>query len=184
MNLIVRQAQNGDENRIAEIHISAWQKAYAGIMEDNFLASLKLGEIIDLWHQSITQVSLGSLAVVEKNGIIEGFSVFGPASDKELQGGMASELVAINICPKYWRSGMGGKLLDYVINELLSRGYEFVYLWVATENKRARAFYQAYGFICENLTKINERFSGIEETRYVLKLVTNKPLELAPNSCG
>jgi len=184
MNLRVRQAQEGDENRIAEIQINAWQQAYAGIMADNYLASLELGEISELWHQSITQFSLGSLAVIEKNGIIEGFSVFGPARDKELQGGMASELVAINICPNYWRSGIGGKLLDYVINELASRGYEFVYLWVATENKSARAFYQAYGFICDNFTKINERFSGIEETRYVLKLVTNKPQELAPNSCG
>ena len=53
--------------------------------------------------------------VIEENGFIVGFSVFGPARDKELENKNCGELVALNILPEYWGNGFGSELTKYVI---------------------------------------------------------------------
>ncbi len=171
MAFLVRKARGGDEHRIAEICIGAWQSAYAGIMAEEYLNSLSVEESSTQWHRTIREPGLGSYIVVETSGVVEGFAVFGPARDSKLKGEGASELVAINISPNQWRSGLGWELMNYIERDLSSRGFKCIYLWVATENRRARAFYSAYGFVRENITRVNQRFSNIEETRYCFQLV-------------
>jgi len=51
MNL-VRPMTLADAERVAEIHVQAWQVAYRGILPDEILDAIKLEERVALWRDT------------------------------------------------------------------------------------------------------------------------------------
>lgn len=147
--------------------MAAWRRAYAGIMPQDVLDSLNISERTAMWRRTFESRGKGSYIVVEVDGSVEGFAVYGPARDEDLDSDEAAELVALNVNPEAWSEGLGGALLRQVIQETSDCGCHTLYLWVATRNTRAIAFYEKHGFISENKTKSDPKHSNIHERRYV-----------------
>jgi len=58
--IVVRKASVKDAKRMAEIHVSAWRAAYAGIMTANYLANLKVSDREAMWKkEESTEFSWG-----------------------------------------------------------------------------------------------------------------------------
>ncbi len=163
----VRKAKVGDEARMAEIQVAAWQRAYSGIMSPALLDALDISQKTDMWRNALKRASKGSYIVAEINGRVEGFAVFGPARDQDLDESESAEIVSINIDPDKWGYGLGRSLASSMIDRLSTDGFGSIYLWVVEQNERAIRFYQRNGFIREGNIKADHKHSGIQELRLV-----------------
>ena len=50
------------------------------------------------------------------------------------------------VAPDHWGMGLGGRLVDALLTEARTRGYERVQLWTQADNSRARRLYEGRGF--------------------------------------
>lgn len=50
------------------------------------------------------------------------------------------------VVPDYWGMGLGGRLLDALLDEARSRGYDRTQLWTHADNPRARRLYEGHCF--------------------------------------
>ena len=50
------------------------------------------------------------------------------------------------IAPEYWGRGIGGRLVDALLTQARSRGYDRAQLWTQSDNARARRLYEGRGF--------------------------------------
>lgn len=157
-----------DAPQLARIHCLAWQAAYVGIMPANFLASLEVSSATERWRAILTDAS-GVVKVCERASGIVGFCSFGKSRDDDAEPNQA-EIYSINVHPNEWRRGVGRELTSHAVADLRQRGFGPVTLWVASENGRARRFYEALGFSEEGRSRVEALRPSvlIPETRYVL----------------
>jgi ribosomal protein S18 acetylase RimI-like enzyme len=50
------------------------------------------------------------------------------------------------VAPDHWGRGVGGRLVDALLTEARSRGYDRAQLWTQADNARARRLYEGRGF--------------------------------------
>lgn len=53
---------------------------------------------------------------------------------------------AVFVAPERWGDGLGGELVDAVLSEARSRGYDRAQLWTNAQNDRAHRLYERRGF--------------------------------------
>ena len=53
----------------------------------------------------------------------------------------------IFVAPDHWGRGIGGRLVDALLPEARSRGYDRAQLWTQSDNMRARRLYEGRGFV-------------------------------------
>ncbi|RPJ13143.1 MAG: GNAT family N-acetyltransferase, partial [Actinobacteria bacterium] len=74
-----------------------------------------------------------------------GFAVTGPSEDADA-GERTAELYAIYLDPEQLGTGLGRRLLEHAVEDLRSRRFDTVTLWVLETNERARRFYEVAGW--------------------------------------
>ena len=57
------------------------------------------------------------------------------------------------VAPDYWGRGIGGRLVDAMLREARSRGYDRAQLWTQSDNARARRLYEGHGFVLSGREK-------------------------------
>ncbi len=172
MEVFVRKAELGDAASIAKVHVAAWQAAYVEFMGNDFLNSLSVEQKKEQWVNALRQSGPGKYLVAEVENEVQGFAVFGPARDSDLDKS-ASELVALNVHPKFWRQKLGASLLKRVIENVSQECYESVHLWVIKGNSPAIELYERSGFEYSGASKSDSHHSGkaLHELRYSKSLV-------------
>lgn len=75
----------------------------------------------------------------------------------------AAELIAIHSLPESWGTGIGEAMLTKALDQIGNRP---VFLWAFRDNRRARRFYEKYGFHWDGSQRISQ-FDGALEVRYV-----------------
>ena len=48
----MRDARAGDVDEIGRVHVRAWQAAYRGVMPDEYLDGLEIGDRVAMWSAS------------------------------------------------------------------------------------------------------------------------------------
>jgi GNAT superfamily N-acetyltransferase len=145
--LEIRDARPADAARIAEINADGWRAAYAGMIDDDRLASIDVEEWARTVRGNLDQLAEGSFSLVaERDGEIAGSCfVVSPPRDEDLGPGFA-ELVAIYVDPRSWRQGVGTALLEAAHARAASSGSTEMSLWTLTKNAPAQAFYERHGW--------------------------------------
>jgi len=136
---IIREIQPNDIGHVSRIYARSWKAAYAGLVPQAYLDDLKE----DRWSPILAKSGFTSLVLLDDGRYI-GTSSFGSARDETLPGW--GEIVSIYLMPQYYGQGYGEKLLDAVVSSLAQEGYADIYLWVLSENRRARRFYEKHHF--------------------------------------
>lgn len=132
--------------RIAQIHVEVWQKAYRGLIPDQFLDSLDTRNREAYWRGVIRdgrdQVFIGH----DANDIF-GFCSIGPTRDSDLQGSF-SELMTLYVLPEHWGSDVGNQLIQRAHQTCIDDSglATNCMLWVLKDNRRARSFYAKHGY--------------------------------------
>jgi ribosomal protein S18 acetylase RimI-like enzyme len=55
-------------------------------------------------------------------------------------------IAMVFVAPERWGAGIGGLLLDELLAQARSRGYEWAQLWTHADNPRAQRLYEGRGF--------------------------------------
>jgi len=159
----VRPTRFEDARRLAEIHVETWRATYPGVMPQQLLDDLSVDERERMWRRWLPDERFGTFAA-ESEGRVVGFVTVGPSST--LAG--AGELHAIYVAPDAQGTGAGLALMRAAVEWLAERCEEAI-LWVATENPRARSFYERFGWVADG-ERVDQSWPGasVPETRYRL----------------
>ena len=159
----VRPARPEDARRIGEILVDTWRATYVGVMPQDVLDSLSVERRTADAEQWIAHPDTRAF-VAEEDGELLGVVNVGPSWSTPGDG----ELYAIYVLPEAHGTGAGPALMEAGVAALAGR-WSAAILWVATDNPRARRFYEREGWIVDG-ERVDDSIPGasVHETRYRL----------------
>ena len=167
--MAVRRARTDDASRIAEIHVRSWQRAYQGLVPQDYLDGLDPAARTGRWAQSLAKSDWshgGTLIVADDDGLMLGFANAQACRDEDADTSVA-EVWAIYVAPDAYGKGYGRELMTATLDYLAELAYAQVTLWVLDTNGRARLFYEAAGFGADGAVKVDDsRGFPLREVRY------------------
>ena len=107
MSVVVRNVEPGDAAALAAVHAGAWLAAYRGLMPDAFLDGISVEEWQARWADRLGGAELPPVRVAVRDGAIVGFCLTATPSRDADTGDDFAEVVALNVHPGAWRSGVG-----------------------------------------------------------------------------
>jgi GNAT superfamily N-acetyltransferase len=139
----VREARLSDAEGIARAHVASWKTSYRGILPDEVLDRIDVGQRVDTRRRILRDRSMLQLVAYDvSQGDIVGFCDAGPSRRHAQYGG---ELYAIYLLHHAKRHGLGTEMLERVREWLVANDRHSMVVWVLDNNQHARAFYEALG---------------------------------------
>jgi ribosomal protein S18 acetylase RimI-like enzyme len=148
---VIRSARPDDAPAIARVHVDSWRETYAGIVPDDFLASLSYERREGMWRSGLEHPAWkGVLFVAEdpEHGVV-GFVAGGPPQEGDEE--FSCELWALYLLRAHQGRDIGRQLFRRFTSEMASRGHSSMLLWVLAENPTT-GFYERMGGV-----KVRER---------------------------
>lgn len=139
--MLIRKAKIQDAEDIAKVHIDTWRTTYKGIVPDEKLDNMSLERDIEMQKKFISKEEVITL-VCEIEGKVIGFACCGERRDGPEK--FTGELYGLYILKEYQGRGIGNRMVEDVVDELKSRGYNSMLLWALEENSSCR-FYEKLG---------------------------------------
>lgn len=151
--LSIRPATPEDASEIAQVHVDSWRTTYAGIVPDEYLATLNKAERATQWQEWLTRDIPVYVAALDGKvvGFISGGSIREPIETYD------AELYAIYLLQPAQGQGIGRQLLHQVVTSLRSKGFKSMVVWVLEQNP-AKHFYIRTG--AQLLTSKNIEIGG------------------------
>jgi GNAT superfamily N-acetyltransferase len=140
----IRDANPEDALAVARVHVRAWQAAYRGLIDDEFLDRLRPEDRAAGYTFGRDDPASPHTVLAETEGEVWGFATTGPCRDDDA--GRAGEIYALYVDPPRWRTGIGRRLLAAATARLRGDGYVDGVLWVLRGNEGAERFYEAAGW--------------------------------------
>lgn len=137
----IRLAALSDTKGIAKVHVDSWRSTYTSIISNEYLNNLSYEGREKLWEENMAK---NKVYVAESEaGEIVGFSTGGNERSGKYTG-YSGELYAIYILKEYQGQGIGKKLIDPVIEDLIKLDIYSMIVLVLEQNS-SRYFYEAIG---------------------------------------
>ncbi len=140
---------------MARIHVDTWRTSYAGIVPDEHLANLSYERAQAGWmeHLSNPQGETHAFVAEAPSGQIVALTSCGPLH--EALAGFDGELYVLYVLKPFQGMGYGRLLVKRVVEDLVSRGFHSMVIWVLKDNP-ARRFYERLGgrMIAEKVVEI------------------------------
>lgn len=162
---VIRRPVRGDAAELADVHVRVWKATYPGLVDRDKLDALTAADRTHRWERI-----LADLDGQERGGVrtrcaldaatsrIVGFATGGTARDDSAPSD--TQLWSLNVLPEHHGTGVAAALMEAVI------GTGGAYLWLATGNGRALAFYRKHGFELDGAVQVDEEWS-CHESRMV-----------------
>ncbi len=147
----VRRATAADIPALAAVQLASWRRAYADLLDADYLARLRVAALAEAWREAFARLSSAppgeAILVAEARGVC-GYCHVGaaPGDPTRLPGRESGEVFSIYVHPRLWGEGVGRALLGRAEAALTEEGFAWGTLWVLEDNARARAFYEAAGW--------------------------------------
>ena len=144
----VRVAWADDAQAIAEVQVTAWRAAYAGLLPAAELDALEAARLAAGWHASLVQPRDARnrvLVALDRNRIV-GFAVLSPAADPDCDPVADGELADLTVLPAERGRGHGSRLQQAAVETLAADRFTRAVTWVATGQDDLRAWLAAAGW--------------------------------------
>ncbi len=139
-----------DIDAVADVHVSSWRFAYAGLIPQPYLDGLSVEGNAERRRArfAVGDERVENLVAEDAAGEVVGWACLGPYRDDEGVGGMErdGEMYALYLRPGHIGHGIGHLLTEAVTRRAAERGFLWLRLWVLEGNERARRFYERAGF--------------------------------------
>ncbi len=147
----IRKAVIEDAIGIGKVHVEAWQETYKGLLCEEYLNSISVGEKTKKWKEIIQDDVKTERILVIENELrdIVGFAFYGVNNEKEYE--YDGDLHAMYILKAYQNRGYGSKIIKIAVKELVDLGCNSLIIWALKYNPYCR-FYEKIGGI-----KVGER---------------------------
>lgn len=144
----IREANAGDADAIADVHVRCWKDAYPGLVPSSMLDGLSVEGRAIWWQKALTASprpdNLTVFVAVQSDGQITGFGACGQQRSDELDTtAFDGEFQSIYVIAAVQRQRIGKRLMIDMATCLSKSGYRGASLWVLRDNHRARQFYEA-----------------------------------------
>ncbi|SEG38731.1 Ribosomal protein S18 acetylase RimI [Nonomuraea solani] len=170
MSFHIRTALPDDADAIETVRMATWRVAYAGVMPRSLLDGLEVRpEQVRARSEALATGSASGMVAV-RDGLLQGFSLYGPSRDDDIPG---MEVYALYVLPAEFSTGMGRALMTATMEEITAAGCPEAGLWVLAENARARRFYERYGFTPSGRT-VRRGDPPLDEVHYRLPLAGSR----------
>jgi ribosomal protein S18 acetylase RimI-like enzyme len=164
----IRRAQIADAETVAKIHVASWDVAYRGIMPDDVIARTDVAYRTHLWNQRLGD-GAWPVFLLEDEGQTVAFCHMYPTHDPDDDPKSVGHITSVHVLPHLRGRGYGRRLIDHVVAEFRRRKFREITLWVLEENRKARIFYDTYGFRPDGGKKTYPN-TAVPEVRYRLTL--------------
>ena len=145
MNVTYRTATAADVETIDRTFRTSFCDTFAHLYRPEDLNAF-LGKFTrEAWLGEIKD-SAYVFRLAEDDGRPAGFLKLGPLSLPVEPAGKAIELRQLYVLKDWQGAGIAKELIDWFLAEARERGADEIYLTVYVDNRRARRFYERYGF--------------------------------------
>ncbi len=151
MDYQIRTVTNEDSKTLADIQTTSWRSAFRGILSDEDLGRLTNVEKANNMYCRLLNEGKGHGYIGEVDGKAHCIAWWDRSRDADMP--EYAEIICIHSLPDNWRKGYGSQMMDRLLADIRAAGYHKVMLWVFTDNRRARAFYEAKGFTATEKVK-------------------------------
>ena len=167
-NIIIRNVKKEDLWSVSSIVVEGWKSAYRGIIDDEFLDSLK---VEDNYNKRLKDYQENGFIVAEIDNEVVGFCRYtiNNLFSQDVKD-IDCELCAIYVKPNMKRQGIGKALFQYVIQEQKKNKNQKMVLWCLKENYNSRKFYEKMGGILFGENEIEKGGKKYKEVGYKYNL--------------
>ena len=130
----------GELGEVAAFVNDGWRAAYAGVLDDEFLANLTTD---DQAARIRRHLDMGVRAWVVRDTRLAGMAMAGPSLEEFFESD--GELDMIYVRPDLIGAGMGHELFAHACRHLVEAGFGAVVLDIFVGNERAMRFYRRHG---------------------------------------
>lgn len=164
MSFYIRSAVPADAAKCADIHMRSWIFAYKDFIPMDIIESHNARRPV-MWNELlVNSEDIHYVAVLDN--IIIGIITINPPYEGDLPE-TACELSGLYLDPDYVGKGYGRFSMDWIKQEIFSRGYNMISLWVFDKNIRAKVFYEKCGFRPDG-KRSESGIDGLLKERYIL----------------
>lgn len=144
-NVVLRRANVADASAIAALRVESWRASYTGVIPDSYLDNMRVDDSTELWLRILSAPGDKATAVfvAEIDHEIVGFSAGMMLNEKKFD--FDAELTATYLKPAAQDQGLGTRLVRMVADSFRTLGANGLVVWVLSENKVARQFYEKLG---------------------------------------
>jgi len=143
MNPIIRHAKLSDAAGIANVQVASWRTTYKGLIADELLDKLSVTQKTRERQDRLLYPPAGSVTyVAEQGGEIVGFATGG--RERSENPTYTGEIYALYLLQTHQGLGIGRKLVQAVVRDLLAQGLASLLILVLKDNP-ARGFYERLG---------------------------------------
>jgi ribosomal protein S18 acetylase RimI-like enzyme len=167
--VVIRRAVLDDADVLADLHVRAWQEAYAGLLPQAYLDGLAADQRATMWRRLLAVGATPCVHVAVDGPAAVGFVTVDRSRDDDALDA-TGEVGAIYARASVWGRGVGRQLMDVGLEELRARGCVDATLWVLDTNHRARRFYELGGWTADGAIKA-DRIGGADVTEVRYRLV-------------
>lgn len=167
MQIVRATADKADD--IGYVHAMSWKEAYRRIVPEEFLDNFTPEKRADAFRRTISS-GCDESYIAYLNNKPMGMLVIGKSKDDYVNENVG-EIYAIYLLADYWGKYYGKQLMDFAISRLKELSYRKVALWVLEENKRARTFYEKYGYVSDGAKKEINLRKPLIAIRYVYTIM-------------
>lgn len=160
----VRPAEVADAAAIARVHVESWRSTYAGLLPDDFLASLDQAGYDERWRRVLEGGASRVYVATNGGGDVVGFASAG--RERAGESGYEGELYAIYVLSAAQRQGHGRRLVRAVVGGLRELRLRDMIVWVLRDNAGARDFYERLGGVYVRTQPITIGSSTLDEVSY------------------
>lgn len=172
--LRIRDAVTADAKEIEAVHYSSREAAYGERVPEWPPSGPDQAGRIARWERWLANTEISCL-VRETGGSIVGFCTVRPSPDADADRSAVAEMPTLYVRPDAWRKGHGRALCAAGLERAVERGFRGLTLWVLEVNTPACAFYEAFGFRFDGVTKIDmSSRDGLVARRYRLDLAERR----------
>ena len=151
MEVHIRKVKQGDADTLGYIQTESWKAAFKEIIDAEMLDKCTNIDKARLMYQRLLDDNKGNGYILTVDNKSHCIAYWDKVRDLELA--LKAELICIHSLPDNWHKGFGSKMMDMVLDDIKKSGYFEVVLWVFKDNLRARAFYEAKGFVLNDVAK-------------------------------
>jgi 3-deoxy-manno-octulosonate cytidylyltransferase (CMP-KDO synthetase) len=137
-----RRASKEDVPAVAKAHVESWQKSFPGIAPQEFLDEMSVETREQAFKQAFEKPGYKMFVAEDSERGIVGFADFGAPDVKNSR--YEAALYAIYLLQEYQRQGIGENLFRLCQKEMISDGFNSMYL-DALEASPYRSFYEKMG---------------------------------------
>jgi ribosomal protein S18 acetylase RimI-like enzyme len=145
MTLTYRDAEPGDAAALRELFAESFVETFGHLYRPADLQEFLDGNSLDKWQANLADPGI-AIRVAEMDGELAGFIELAPKKLPYETAAPALELRRLYLRSSAHGRGIADVLMKWLIEEASRRGAQELVLSVFVDNRRARRFYERYGF--------------------------------------